>query len=93
MLHHHPIDVVYKQHYMVSLRSTLSMNKRFPSKLYAMLECVSESEHSSAIHWTHNGLAFVIIQQDVFLEHVAPVFFNQTKFLSFVSQLISYPRQ
>jgi hypothetical protein len=50
-----------------------------------MLECVSESEHSSAIQWTHNGRAFVIIQQDVFLEHVVPVFFNQTKFPSFVS--------
>jgi hypothetical protein len=50
-----------------------------------MLEYVSESEHSSAIHWTHGGIAFVIIQQDVFLEHVVPMFFNQTKFRSFVS--------
>ena len=49
-----------------------------------MLEYVPESEHSSAIHWTHNGLAFVIIQQDVIMEHVLPIFFNQTKFRSFV---------
>ena len=61
------------------------MNKHFPFRLYAMLEYVSKSEHSAAISWTHDGLAFVINQLDVFLEHVVPIFFNQTKFQSFVS--------
>jgi len=50
-----------------------------------MLEYVAKSEHSSAISWTHDGLAFIINKQDVFLEHVMPIFFNQTKFRSFVS--------
>ncbi|KAL3826352.1 hypothetical protein ACHAXA_003676, partial [Cyclostephanos tholiformis] len=50
-----------------------------------MLEYVSKSEHSAAISWTDDGLAFVINQLDVFLEHVVPIFFNQTKFRSLAS--------
>ena len=50
-----------------------------------MLEYVSESEHSSAIRWTKNGKAFIIIQKDIIVEHVLPMFVHQTKFTSFVS--------
>jgi hypothetical protein len=67
------------------LGSPLSINKLFPFRLYAMLEYVTESEHSSAIQWTHDGLAFVIIQKDVIVEHILPMFSNQTMFQSFVS--------
>jgi hypothetical protein len=67
------------------LVQALDHQKHFPFKLYTMLEYLSKSEHNSALHWTHNGLAFVIIQQDVIVEHVLPLFFNQTKFRSFVS--------
>ncbi|KAL3826874.1 hypothetical protein ACHAXA_000842 [Cyclostephanos tholiformis] len=67
--------------------SSTSMNKHFPFRLYDMLEYVSTSENSSAISWTHDGLAFVINQEDIFLEHVVPMFFNQTKFRSFTRQL------
>ena len=67
------------------LIQALDKHKHFPFRLYDMLEYMSKSEHRSAIRWTHNGLAFVIIQQDVIVEHVLPIFFNQTKFRSFVS--------
>jgi hypothetical protein len=67
------------------LVQAMDQHKHFPFKLYAMLEYLSKSEHSSALHWANNGLAFVIIQQDVIVEHVLPLFFNQTKFRSFVS--------
>ena len=72
------------QHFLVDI-STLSMDMHFPLRLYAMLEYASGSEHGSAIHWTHNGQAFVVSQLDVVVEHVLPVFFNLTKFRSFVS--------
>ena len=73
------------KHFPSRLIQALDQHKNFPSRLHAMLEHVSESEHSSAVHWTHDGLAFVVIQQDVLVEHVLPIFFNQTKFRSFVS--------
>ena len=83
-IHESSPQMVYKQQEML-LESPLSIKKPFPFRLYAMLEYVTNSEHSSAIQWTHNGLAFVIIQKDVIVEHILPLFSNQTMFPSFVS--------
>lgn len=57
----------------------------FPFKLYCMLEYASDSEQSSVVSWVEGGRAFAIHDQQAFLRHVVPAFFNQTKFRSFVS--------
>ena len=70
--------------------ATLSMDEHFPLRLYAFLEYVSRCEHGLAIHWTHNGEAFVVSQPDVIVEHVLPVFFNLTNIRSFVSSYLIF---
>ena len=62
----------------------------FPFKLYSMLQYAADSEYSSAISWTEEGQAFAIHNKDTFLEHVVPMFFKQTKFISFVSLSFSF---
>jgi hypothetical protein len=59
--------------------------RHFPFKLYDMLEYASSSEYASAVAWVEDGCAFVILDKDEFMEKVVPLFFNQTKFRSFVS--------
>ncbi len=56
----------------------------FPLKLYEMLQYAADSELKLALSWTDDGQAFSIHQKDVFLEHIVPLFFKQTKFRSFV---------
>mmetsp|Transcript_1618 Transcript_1618/g.3353 ORF Transcript_1618/g.3353 Transcript_1618/m.3353 type:complete len:152 (+) Transcript_1618:107-562(+) len=60
----------------------------FPFKLYNMLEYACDSEFGSCISWTADGSAFIIHDKDVMMDNIAPMFFNQTKFRSFVSILI-----
>jgi len=59
----------------------------FPFKLYNMLEYACDSEFSSCISWSVDGKAFIIRDKDVMMAHLAPMFFNWTKFRSFVSDL------
>ena len=59
----------------------------FPFKLYNMLEYACDSEFSSCISWTADGSEFIIHDKDVMMDNLAPMFFNQTKFRSFVSDL------
>jgi hypothetical protein len=60
-------------------------HQHFPFKLYDMLEYSSNSsEFSSVASWNPDG-SFVIIDQDALMESVAPSFFKQTKYRSFVS--------
>jgi hypothetical protein len=63
----------------------------FPYKLREMLEHASScdsAELQSACFWSPDGAAFVISNEDVVMEELAPMFFNQTKFRSFVSLLL-----
>jgi hypothetical protein len=59
----------------------------FPFKLYNMLEYACDSEFSSSVSWTADGSAFIVHDKDVMMDNLAPMFFNQTKFRSFVSDL------
>mmetsp|Transcript_21987 Transcript_21987/g.33958 ORF Transcript_21987/g.33958 Transcript_21987/m.33958 type:complete len:134 (+) Transcript_21987:74-475(+) len=59
----------------------------FPFKLYNMLEYACDSEFSSCISWTADGSAFIIHDKEAMMDDLAPMFFNQTKFRSFVSDL------
>ena len=60
----------------------------FPFKLYNMLEYACDSEFGSCISWTADGSEFIIHDKDDMMDNLAPMFFNQTKFRSFVSVLI-----
>lgn len=60
----------------------------FPFKLYEMLQHAQDSEFSSSISWLPNGSAFIIHDADVLMRNLAPMFFQQTKFRSFVSVLL-----
>ena len=60
----------------------------FPFKLYEMLEYARASGVSSSISWLADGTGFVIHNKDAMMNDLTPMFFNQTKFRSFVSVLI-----
>mmetsp|Transcript_28821 Transcript_28821/g.54461 ORF Transcript_28821/g.54461 Transcript_28821/m.54461 type:complete len:305 (-) Transcript_28821:601-1515(-) len=66
---------------------TLKQQQHFPFKLYVMLEYAGESEYASSVSWVEEGRAFAIRNNEKFMEHVVPRFFNQTKFRSFTRQL------
>lgn len=60
----------------------------FPFKLHEMLEYASSCDSAqmkSACFWSPSGAEFVISDKDVVMEDLAPMFFKQTKFRSFVS--------
>ena len=60
----------------------------FPFKLHEMLEYASSCDSAqmkSACFWSPSGVEFVISDKDVVMEDLAPMFFKQTKFRSFVS--------
>jgi hypothetical protein len=62
----------------------------FPGKLYRMLAEVESQGNTHIISFTPDGKAFRIHDQDAFLEEVAPKYFRQSLFNSFVRQLNFY---
>lgn len=68
--------------------SPKSPKSEFPIKLYAMLELADNiPEFAQAVTWLPHGRAFRVLDQDMFMKDVVPVFFNQTKMRSFNRQL------
>ncbi len=57
----------------------------FPFKLYEMIEHAHDSGFKSALSWLSDGNGFLIHDKDVMMNDLAPMFFKQTKFRSFVS--------
>ena len=45
----------------------------FPQKLYAMMEF----EEGDVVHWAPHGFAFVVKQQDKFLDVIVPKYFKR----------------
>ena len=60
-------------------------HQTFPYKLYEMLEYACDSEFSSSLSWSADGSCFIIHDKEVMMDDLAPMFFKQTKFRSFVS--------
>ena len=67
----------------------IQYQQTFPFKLYEMLEYACDSEFADSLFWTPDGSVFVIDDKDVMMNNLAPMFFKQTKFRSFVSLLIA----
>ena len=57
----------------------------FPYKLYEMIEYACNSEFSSSISWSPDGRYFIIHDKEVMMDNLAPKFFKQTQYRSFVS--------
>ncbi len=60
----------------------------FPFKLYEMIEYAHDFGFTSALSWLSDGTGFFILDEDVMMNDLAPMFFKQTKFRSFVSVLV-----
>lgn len=45
----------------------------FPQKLYALMEY----EEGDVVHWAPHGFAFVVTDQDKFLEEIVPRYFKR----------------
>lgn len=57
----------------------------FPYKLYEMIEYACNSEFSSSLSWSADGRYFIIHDKEVMMDNLAPKFFKQTQYRSFVS--------
>ncbi len=68
-----------------STMKTLHHQQTFPFKLYEMLEYACDSEFADSLFWSADGSVFIIHDKDVMMNDLAPMFFKQTKFRSFVS--------
>jgi len=79
-----PVDIVTA----IDHNKDVTQQQHFPFKLYDMLEYAADSEYSSSVSWSEDGMSFAINNKDIFMECIVPLFFKQTKFRSFVS--ISY---
>lgn len=64
----------------------------FPFKLFEMIKYANDSGYSSLLSWSPDGKTFYIHDKDAMMNDLAPRFFNQTKFRSFVSVLICMHR-
>ena len=59
----------------------------FPSKLYEMLESVESLGLSSAVSWLPRGRGFTLIDCNLLMKEVVPLFFEISTFRVFVKQL------
>ena len=75
-------------------KSVMNMKKEhqlqtFPFKLYEMIEYACKYEFISSLSWSADGSIFIIHDKDAMMGDLAPMFFKQTKFRSFVSDLLA----
>jgi hypothetical protein len=84
-----PLCHVTDEFHQQKVKTKAHKKMSFPFRLYAMLEYASDNGHSWALSWTDNGRSFTIHHEDWFFEHIVPIFFNQTKFRSFVRPFLS----
>lgn len=62
-----------------------------PRFLVNTYELVNDPKHSNqVITWTREGLSFVVLDVDRFCKEMLPMYFNHSKFESFVRQLNMY---
>jgi hypothetical protein len=62
----------------------------FPLKLQRMLDKLEAERDTDIISWLAHGRAFIVHDPEAFVDHLMPVYFNQTKYSSFQRQLHMY---
>jgi hypothetical protein len=65
-------------------------SNQFPVKLYQMLEDVAQTGKEDIVGWAPDGLSFRVHDTEPFMKEVLPLYFNQTKYKSFLRQLNFY---
>mmetsp|Transcript_20579 Transcript_20579/g.59600 ORF Transcript_20579/g.59600 Transcript_20579/m.59600 type:complete len:315 (-) Transcript_20579:30-974(-) len=69
---------------------TLSTDHSFPFKLHLMLDTAEKDGYSHVVSWVKGGTAFQVHNHDLFVKHVMPNYFDQSKYESFRRQLNLY---
>ena len=62
----------------------------FPLRLQRMLDKLEAEQETNIISWLSHGRAFLVHDPEAFVDHLMPVYFNQTKYSSFQRQLHMY---
>ena len=62
----------------------------FPLKLQRMLDKLEAERDTDIISWLSHGRAFIVHDPESFVDHLMPVYFNQSKYSSFQRQLHMY---
>jgi len=62
----------------------------FPRKVYRMLQDVEKTNMDHIVSWINDGTAFRVHNQEAFVKHILPLYFDQTVYESFRRQLNMY---
>ena len=74
-----------EQNKTATAATAASLPLPFPYKLYEMIEYACNSEFSSSLSWSADGRYFIIDDKEIMMDNLAPKFFKQTQYRSFVS--------
>ena len=61
---------------------------KFPYKLYHILQC--SERYKNIIEWMHEGDSFRILDEELFVKNIIPIYFPGTQFETFIRQLNLY---
>ena len=61
---------------------------KFPYKLYHILQ--SSERYKNIIEWMHEGESFRILDEELFVKNIIPIYFPGTQFETFIRQLNLY---
>eukprot|EP00549_Striatella_unipunctata_P011752 CAMPEP_0118686898 /NCGR_PEP_ID=MMETSP0800-20121206/8075_1 /TAXON_ID=210618 ORGANISM="Striatella unipunctata, Strain CCMP2910" /NCGR_SAMPLE_ID=MMETSP0800 /ASSEMBLY_ACC=CAM_ASM_000638 /LENGTH=406 /DNA_ID=CAMNT_0006584007 /DNA_START=601 /DNA_END=1821 /DNA_ORIENTATION=+ len=64
--------------------------KSFPLKLHEMLGQVERAGMSDIVSWKPHGRCFMVHKSDLFVKHILPLYFKQSKWSSFQRQVNIY---
>ncbi|CAB9507247.1 Heat stress transcription factor [Seminavis robusta] len=71
-------------------KSGQALDESFPTKLHFMLADLERDGHDFIVSWHVHGRCFSVRRQPLFVKHVMPCYFRQSKFPSFQRQLNLY---
>lgn len=84
-----PLKIMYGDYSFLTKNIRFAAREQFPVKLCALLElaALGETAASTSVAWLEHGRGFRILDEQVFIEQAAPLFFKQSKIRSFYRQL------
>ena len=74
----------------ISSPSTVPVSTKVPAFLNKLYNMVCDPSTDNLIHWSENGLSFIVTNQSELANQVLPRFFKHNNFSSFVRQLYRY---
>ena len=70
--------------------TTSSTTAHFPLLLHAILTKAESDRYSHICHWKSHGRSFCVLDRDLFVTTIMPLYFRQSQFASFQRQLNLY---